>query len=197
MPSRQACSLPSVFLMTDERMGDGLWAALERLPRGAGVVFRHYRLPTDERRALFERVRAIARRRRLVLLLAGSRRLATAWRADGAHGPSPHRRSTRPLLRTGSAHDRLEWLRAHRAGCELVFVSPIYATRSHPGTSSLGVARTGLLLGTKRSQAVALGGMTANRARALRTAGITRWAAIDSWLKADRAGDQKRKAVPT
>jgi hypothetical protein len=76
MPSRQARSLPSLFLMTDERMGDALWRALERLPRGAGVVFRHYRLPPVERRALFERVRAVARRRGLRLLLGGPERLA-------------------------------------------------------------------------------------------------------------------------
>ena len=29
--------LPRVWLMTDERQGDGLWGALERLPRGAGM----------------------------------------------------------------------------------------------------------------------------------------------------------------
>src|SRR5439155_26981070 len=38
--------LPRLWLMTDERQGDGLWAALERMPRGAGVVFRHYSLGT-------------------------------------------------------------------------------------------------------------------------------------------------------
>lgn len=186
MPFRQARSLPSVFLMTDERMGDGLWAALERLPRGAGVVFRHYRLSGPDRRALFERVRRVARRRGLILLLAGSERLATAWRADGAHGPSPRRRSARPLLRTAPAHDRKEWLAACRSGCDFAFVSPIFATRSHPGAEALGPVRAGLLLGGDRRKAVALGGMTAARAQTLRTLGITRWAAIGAWLESDR-----------
>jgi thiamine-phosphate pyrophosphorylase len=183
MPSRQARSLPSIFLMTDERMGNGLWMALERLPRGAGVVFRHYGLPLGERRLLFARVRSVARRRRLVLLLAGSERLALAWRADGVHGPSPHRMAVRPLLRTAPAHDRMQWLAAVRAGRQLVFVSPIHATRSHRDAKPLGRVRAGLMLGEQRDMAVALGGMTQARARSLGSLGITRWAAIDAWLE--------------
>ncbi|RYD48780.1 MAG: thiamine phosphate synthase, partial [Sphingomonadales bacterium] len=34
--------IPKLWLMTDERMGDDLWDALKRLPRGSGVIFRHY-----------------------------------------------------------------------------------------------------------------------------------------------------------
>jgi thiamine-phosphate pyrophosphorylase len=176
MPLRQA-SLPSIVLMTDERMGEALWEALERLPRGAAVIFRHYDLPPKARRALYERVRAVARRRGLSLLLAGSSRQAVAWKADGAHDRSPHRRSSRPLLRSAPVHDRAG-LRAARHA-DLRLVSPVYATRSHPGQRALGIVRLGLLLGRERRGIVALGGMTRERARALRIMGITRWAAID------------------
>jgi thiamine-phosphate pyrophosphorylase len=182
MPRRQARpTLPTVFLMTDERLGDGLWAALARLPRGAGVVFRHYTLPPAARRALFEAVRRVTRRRRLVLLLAGSPRAAIAWRADGAHGRSPHRCAARPLIRTAPAHDRTEWIRAERGGCDLMFVSPLFATRSHPGAVPLGRVRAGLMAGTGRGRAVSLGGLTHDRFRALRSMGFVRWGAIDAW----------------
>ena len=33
-------TLPRLWLMTDERVGDALIPAVERLPRGAGTVFR-------------------------------------------------------------------------------------------------------------------------------------------------------------
>jgi thiamine-phosphate pyrophosphorylase len=78
--------------MTDERQGEALWTALDRLPRGAGVVFRHYSLPCAERRALFRRVHNMCARRRLMLVLAGdpvfaramgSARLAWTWDAEG------------------------------------------------------------------------------------------------------------------
>ena len=79
-------TLPRLWLMTDERLGEGLLSAVERLPRGAGIVFRHYSLPEPERRALFNRVRATARRQRLLLLLAGPDWQARTWGADGSHG---------------------------------------------------------------------------------------------------------------
>jgi thiamine-phosphate pyrophosphorylase len=170
--------LPALWLMTDERQGEGLWAALDRLPNGAGVVFRHYRLAPAERRALFDRVRRIARRRRLMLVLAGSPPQARAWRADGSHGRSPHRAIG---LRTAPAHDRREIVTASRAGADLIFVSPIFATRSHPGGRTLGRVRLGLMIRQAGVRSIALGGMDAPRARSLRHLGLWGWAAIDAW----------------
>ena len=174
MPRRHP-ALPACWLMTDERQGEALWPALARLPKGGGVVFRHYRLPPPERRAVFDRVRRIARARRLVLVLAGPPRLARAWRADGAHSRSPHAPDGR-LLRTAPAHDRREVIAA--AGADLVFLSPVFATRSHPGAPVLGRAGFHALAREARAPVAALGGMTARAARSL---GGVRWAAIDAW----------------
>ncbi len=173
--------LPRLWLMTDERQGDGLWTALERLPRGAGVVFRHYRLEGRERRALFSRVRAVARRRRLVLVLAGSAREAVAWKADGAHGPHAFPRTVRPLLRTISVHRGRELERAARLGVDALFLSPVFPTRSHPGAAALGPVRFGLLVRRTGLPIIALGGMNRRKARHLSSLGSTGWAAIDAW----------------
>ena len=167
--------LPRLWLMTDERQGDKLWTALERLPAGSGVVFRHHSLPERERRSLFEEVRTVARRRRLVLVLAGPPRLARAWRADGVHGRQPGRAG----LRTAPAHDVQEIRAAERVGADLVFVSPAFPTRSHPGQRTLGPIRFRLLARASRVPVAALGGVNARRAQRL---GIARWAAIDAWL---------------
>lgn len=176
--------------MTDERLGDRLIEAVERLPRGSGIVFRHYSLAAIKRRALFERVKKKARARRLVLLLAGSHSQARAWRADGSHGRGPGGRCG---VRSAPAHDLRELKAAERAGADLVFLSPVYSTRSHPGARSLG--RTGFVWIARQSRlpVVALGGMDARRARALSRSGAYGWAAIDAWI----ARGQKRKAVPT
>lgn len=169
--------LPRLWLMTDERMGEQLWDALGRLPRGSGVIFRHYR--THDRRALFERVRAVARRRGLVLLLAGSPREAAAWRADGAHGRSPHLRASRPLLRTAPAHDarELAMARGHAA-----FVSPVFATRSHPGGRTLGALRFAALARKASVPVIALGGLDARCFRRAGPLGAYGWAGIDAFL---------------
>jgi hypothetical protein len=86
--------LPRLWLMTDERQGETLWTALERLPAGAGLVFRHYGLPAKERQRLFLRVKRIAKRKRLVLV--GS---DIPWRADGIHNGRSH--AQRPGLAYG------------------------------------------------------------------------------------------------
>jgi len=177
MPRRQPRPLPRLWLMTDERQGEALWDALERLPRGGGVIFRHYATPGRERRALFERVRRIARRRRLLLLLAGTPREAAAWRADGVHGASSHS-SSRPLIRTAPAHNRGELVAAGRRA-DLILLSPVFPTRSHPGAPVLGSVRFAHLARTANRPVIALGGMTKGRARALR--GHHGWAAIDAW----------------
>ena len=172
---RRRHSLPRVWMMTDERQGDVLVAAVERLPaRHAGIVFRHYSLPEADRRALFERVKRIARRRGLMLLLAGSASRARAWGADGSHG-----RGRGIGLRTAPAHHARDLRTAERAGAAALFLSPVFPTRSHPGAQPLGPDRFALLARRSRLPVIALGGMTARRARRLR--GAYGWAAIDAW----------------
>ena len=168
MPARH----PVRWLMTDERQGERLWPALERLPRGAGVIFRHYRTAVAERRALFARVRRVARRRGLVLVLAGGE----SWR--GATGR--HARRGRGVV-TWPAHDRREALAAVRAGADVVLVSPVFATRSHPGVRTLGLWRAAAVARGLSVTVIALGGMDERRWRRVAALGFDGYAAIDAW----------------
>lgn len=161
--------LPRLWLMTDERQGEGLWAALERLPKGAGVVFRHYGLAPRERHELFRRVKKLARRRRLFLLAAGG------LRGDGAHGGRARG------LRSASAHNLRELKLAERSGADLIFLSPAFATCSHPGARTLGPVRFGLIARNARAPVIALGGMDSRKAR--RLPHIYGWAGIDAWSR--------------
>ena len=218
MPSRQP--LPRLWLMTDERQGDGLLAAVGRLPpHRAGIVFRHYSLTPAARRARFAQVRRIARRKRLLLLLAGPDSTARAWGADGSHGRGQGRG-----LRSAPAHDLREIRAAERVGAALLFLSPVHATRSHPGARALGPAGFARLARQTRLPVIALGGIDAGKARDIGRLGAHGWAAIDAWAgsRPDRTrqsgpnarreaglrgnggmgrrravADQKRKTVPT
>ena len=121
--------IPSVWLMTDERMGAGLWPALARLPRGAGVVVRHYGLELETRRLLMLKVVSVARKRGLILVIAGGNHAA-----PGAGVHNGGRRLHGPL-KTASAHSRREAIAAVRSGADAVFVSPVFG--SIPGTVQL------------------------------------------------------------
>lgn len=167
--------IPAIWLMTDERIGEGLWRALDRLPRGAGVVLRHYGLEAPARHALIRKVAKVARRRALVLVVAGDH---APIRSVGAHNG----RGPRSFPRTASAHSRREAIAAQRSGADAVLVSPVFATRSHPGARALGPIRFGLMVRGLTIPVIALGGMTAKRARRLQGLGASGWAAIDAWL---------------
>lgn len=180
MDRRHRKKLPALWLMTDERVeAAALLAAAARLPKGGGgIVFRHYRTGPAQRRALFEALRAIARRRRLVLLLAGSARDAAAWRADGAHGRDL-RGVARPLVRSRAVHDAREAVAARRVGADMCFVSPLFPTRSHPGAGALGPVRFAALAQQVDAPVMALGGVQRGRRPMLRGIGADGWAAID------------------
>ena len=169
---RRRHPLPTRWLMTDERLGEALPAMVAKLPRGSGVVFRHYATPEGERRRKFTQVRRIARARGLVLLVAGP----PLRGGDGVHGRKV--RKTKGLA-TRPVHSMRERIAAERAGIDGIFVSPVFPTRSHPGARALGRVRFQRLILGAPVPVIALGGMTAARARTLK--GIAGWAAIDAW----------------
>ncbi len=138
---RKHAKLPPLWLFTDEdRLADPI-RAVRRLPPGrAGVVLRHDRDPA--RRQLAWDLARICKTRRLSLVVAADLRLAGALKA-GVHlrgGRWP--RGGRPSgLVTSSAHSVHQLRRAQGAGANIVFLSPAFATASHPGAPALGPLR--------------------------------------------------------
>jgi thiamine-phosphate pyrophosphorylase len=132
---------------------------VSRLPRGlAGVVLRHDGQPN--RAALGHDLARICRARRLILVVAGDVRLAAALRAGvhlrGGRRPGPLRIKG---FVTSSAHAPADLRRAHQAGAMLAFLSPVFATASHPGAGSLGVVRWSKLARGRPIAVGALGGI--------------------------------------
>ena len=180
MTGRYAKNLPSIWLVTDERVSaEALLASAGRLPKGrGGILFRHYRAERRERRALFDSVAKVARRRRLVLLLAGSARQAAAWGADGWHGREAGW-AARPMFRSMAVHNARELRAAECVGAGIIFLSPLFATRSHPGGRILGRLGFAALAHGATMPVVALGGVREEHRRMLMALGASGWAAID------------------
>jgi thiamine-phosphate pyrophosphorylase len=105
-----------------------------------------------------------------VLLIANDVGLAALVGADGIHlseanaHEASHVRTQHPdWLITAAAHGKL------RAGpFDALFLSPVFATASHPGAPALGAARANTLAKNSRAPVYALGGITPANARLLR-----------------------------
>lgn len=174
LPAIQA--LPDIWLISDARNDSGLEAALKRLPRGSGLIFRHYHLNDEARRKHFAKLARLARSGGHVVALSGSAREARRWKAAGAYGPPSRLGSGPAALRLVTAHSLREIGMAHRARAHAILLSPVFATRSHPVGKVLGPVRFRLFAAYARVPIFALGGMTARRSRALLW---KKWAAID------------------
>jgi thiamine-phosphate pyrophosphorylase len=174
---RNSTVLPRLWLISDARNDTVLEAALRRLPRGSGFIYRHYHLGDPERWRRFRALRRIARGCRHIVILADSALTAREWGADGNYGSAralwPKRAG---LLTLATAHDLGEIALANSMGADAVLLSPVFATRSHPGEAVLGPVRFRLLAQHARVPVIALGGVHQHNARLL---GCERWAAID------------------
>jgi thiamine-phosphate pyrophosphorylase len=176
---QQRHRLPDIWLVTDARNDAQLDQAMRRLPRGSGVIFRHYHLDPDARRKCFEALTRMARARGHVVILAGSVREARQWGASGTYCPPWTERSGHlqgHILRLVTAHSLKEIGQANRANADAILLSPVFPTRSHPGAPALGPVHFRLLARYARMPVIALGGMNRHRARSLRW---KKWAAID------------------
>jgi thiamine-phosphate pyrophosphorylase len=177
---RRGRPLPALWLFSDPlRLPDPL-AAAARLPRGAGVVAR------GAAHSVLRALASLARRRGLGLLVAGEGRAALALRA-GLH--LPERRGAAGLLpflaarRAGAPFAALSLAvhggargaaRARRLRPDLVFLSPLFPTASHPGAPALGPLRWQAAARRAGAPAAALGGVAAARLRRVpgRAAGV-------------------------
>lgn len=189
--ARLPASLPIGWLMTDERLQDPL-ACLAHLPAGTGVIVRA-KTP-EAQRTLAISLRPLARARRLPVLIAGNWRLVAELHLNGVHLPEAQARhgllaGMRLWLRQGrqrvltiASHNRAGLAHAKALKASASTLSPLFATRSHPGSRTLGITRASLLIRTQATvPVIALGGINPLSARALKRRGFSGLAAIDGW----------------
>lgn len=179
--------LPRLWLVTDElRLPDPL-AAINRLPAGSGVLFRHHDWP--QRAELAQTVARLCRVKRLVLLVANDWRLAALVGAAGVHLAEGLARSgrvgpCRGWVRRGrilsvAAHSTPALHAARTIGADFCLVSQAFASRSHPGRAPLGAIRFATLARNCTIPVVALGGMNHRTWKRLPPGCAHGWAAID------------------
>jgi thiamine-phosphate pyrophosphorylase len=156
--------------MTDDLALPDPLAAARALPPGSIVIVRAREAQRRAQRALA--LRAIARARGLILLIADDPHLAGALGANGLHLPeartreAAHWRALHPgWLITAAAHSlRAALLATH---VDALLLSPVFATRSHAEARPLSAAKARLIARAVPVPLFALGGVTAQTANQL------------------------------
>ena len=169
-------TLPDLWLLSDARNDAVIEDALARLPSKSGFIFRHYHLDPGERRKRFQTLQSAAQKRNHLVILADTPVKAKQWQADGIYGGPERMPKGDEFLKLVTAHNWKEIVAADRAGADAIFLSPVFATRSHPNGKALGSIRFRTLANKAKAPVIALGGMTKERSRQL---SWQRWAAID------------------
>lgn len=155
---RRRLPFPPLWLFADAARVPDLEAAVPALPRRlCGLVFRPEGYPPGMSLAVTR-----ACRRYGVRLVV----------ASGAVPPGAGRHLRRGYgkacggFATSSAHTRAEAVRARRAGATLVFLSPAFPTRSHPGAPAL-LPQRWLRAASRGGWTAALGGIDGRNIRRL------------------------------
>lgn len=183
-----ARGLPPLLVFTDPVRTPRPWEIAERLPPGAGLVFRHFGDPEAEMMA--RRLRDITRSRHVTLLIGLDADLADRVGADGVHLPERAVSAAYALsgrrpdwLLTGAVHDpaRLD------AGCDLhaLVLSPIFTT-SGPSADrpALGVEALTAFANAQPKPVYALGGIDEANVFELADSGACGVAGVGSFARA-------------
>jgi thiamine-phosphate pyrophosphorylase len=80
-------------------------------------------------------------------------------------------------------HNAKELRQARLAGTPLLFLSPLFATTSHPGWKPLSKAKAAALIRLSDVPVIALGGMNARAFSRVQRLGLHGWAGIDAWIR--------------
>ncbi len=169
--------------MTDGKQADDAASIVSALPRGTAVIYRNYTLVN--RRAIAVRLRALCRARGLLFIVAEDINLAKTLKADGLHLPSRALKKSAWLrdFRTLSAacHTSHEVTMARAHGIDIIFLSPLFETNSHPGEPYLGPDRFREIAMMAGIPVLALGGVTLQNFKLASGANIVGFAAIGAF----------------
>ncbi|MBL26573.1 MAG: hypothetical protein CMM50_03345 [Rhodospirillaceae bacterium] len=98
-----------------------------------------------------------------------------------------HRRG---WVTTAAAHGLAALMGAGRLGVDAAFLSPVFATGSHPGASALGPVRLARLVRKSPCAVYALGGIDCRTAARLQRSGVCGVAAIGAVAEAGPLSDR-------
>jgi len=177
---------------TDRKRCANLSLTIAKLPKNSAVIFREYDLKSDEREALAKEIIAICRAKNHKILIAKDLALARKLGADGTHF-SDHdklplqifnrQNYPRKFIFSFACHNFLSVIKLQKLEADLIFVSPIFATKSHPNAAPIGLRQLSKIIRYSKIPIFALGGINKKNVYAIKKLGACGFGAIENFIK--------------
>jgi len=164
--------LPKLTLVTDSQRlpTDRFFEVVDAALYGGvdAVLVREKQMDSARLLALSSALRELTDIHQAKLIIHTQADVARAIRADGVHLSSPDMNQIPDIRKwlnkesitlSTSCHNKIELEFAHKFGADFVFLSPVFATASHPDEEPLGITRFRELSADPPVPVIALGGI--------------------------------------
>ena len=184
----------SVFFTDQKRCGD-LGEIIKNLPKNSAVIFREYDLSKEKRQVLALEIFAICKKFGHKFLVAKDLKLAQEIGANGLHFSdldagsnatfkAPENfKNNRKFIISLACHSLKSTLKAQKSIADLIFLSPIFATKSHLNAKKLGLKTLAKACRSSQKPICALGGINENNISSVRKSKACGIGGIDIFVK--------------
>lgn len=180
-------ALPKLFFFTDRKQFLDIFAVIKSMPDDkAAIIIREYDLSRLERMEFARKIIKIAKEKSLLVLIGKDLKMAQNLKADGVHF-SDHDcyltkyqkfKTKKNFIFTCSIHSARSLKKAQNSLFDVVFYSPIFATKTHPNQKPAGVFSLAKIALKSKIPLYALGGINLDNLKQLKNCHISGIAGI-------------------
>jgi len=162
-------NLPLMFFFTDRRAIKNIFSVIKNLPKDTAIIIREYDLNQNQRLDFAKKIINIAKKKSLKVFVGKNWQLAIKIKADGVHFSDyddakkclwkSNKILSKKLLISYSCHSLKSIKIAEKYGCDLIFCSPIFVTKTHPQQKPIGCFGLRNLVSKTSIPIYALGGV--------------------------------------
>ena len=169
--------IPYVWFLTDSIKTKTPLETSRKLPANSGILIRSYNIQNKD--IIIKNIINLKKRKLHTVLVSG--RHKSHSNVDGVHLPSWLNSSffINKKLISMSAHGARDIRKSINIKADIIFISPIFDTTSHPESKNIGVIKLGLMAKLFKKPIVALGGINNNNISRLKGLPIIGCAGID------------------
>ena len=163
-------NLPLMFFFSDRTAVKNIFNVVQNLPKNSAIIIREYDLNKTQKLDFAHKIIKIAKQKSLKVFVSKNWQLAIKIKADGVHFSDydnaqkclwkSNKIFSKKLLISYSCHSLSSIKMAAKYGCDLIFYSPIFATKTHPQQKAIGSFGLRNAIAKTSIPIYALGGVT-------------------------------------